>query len=98
MPVDNFSLRRWRALGCETVIERIADHAKRDPDFHPVKDPTTTRWYASVLGQQFELLITGSKFWDPRDRKGGGGAIDLVMHLRKANFREAAAYLNESRI
>lgn len=98
VPVDNCSLQRWRTLGCETIIERIAEYAKRDPDFHPLKDSRTTRWYASVQGQQFELLITGTKFWDPRHQKGGGGAVDLVMHLRKASFREAAVYLKESRI
>lgn len=93
MPVDNSALERWRSISCESVLAKVADHAKPDTSFEPVKDARTTRWHACVRGQDFELLLTGSKFWDARAQIGGGGAVDLVMHVRQCTFREAVAHL-----
>lgn len=41
------------------------------------------------------INITGSKFYDWQHLKGGGGAIDLVMHVNSCNFRQAVAWLND---
>ncbi|MBE9053788.1 plasmid recombination protein [Nostocales cyanobacterium LEGE 11386] len=43
------------------------------------------------------MKIDGSKFYDfhPNVQKGGGGAIDLVMHVNECNYRQAIAWLNE---
>ncbi|MHC5712392.1 MAG: MobV family relaxase [Nostoc sp.] len=43
------------------------------------------------------INIDGSKFYDfsPEHSKGGGGAIDLVMHVNSCNFRQAIAWLHE---
>ena len=40
------------------------------------------------------LSIRGSKFFDHACGRGGGGAIDLVMHARRCGFREALAFLD----
>lgn len=73
----------------------LADHAKRDPTFTPIKDQGTTRWHATVQGREFELLLTGSKFWDTRSETGGGGAVDLSMHLFRSDFRTAIGMLRK---
>ena len=39
--------------------------------------------------------ITGNKFYDWKQMKGGGGAIDLVMHVNKCDFKQAVAWLSE---
>lgn len=39
------------------------------------------------------LLITGVRWYDMNAKKGGGGAIDLAMHLRKVSFRQAVKLL-----
>jgi hypothetical protein len=41
--------------------------------------------------------IDGPKFYDfsPDQQKGGGGAIDLVMHVNNCNFRQAVVWLHE---
>lgn len=39
------------------------------------------------------LSITGCKFFDHRQGRGGGGAIDLVLHARGGSFLEALAFL-----
>ncbi|AFZ33600.1 plasmid recombination protein (plasmid) [Gloeocapsa sp. PCC 7428] len=41
------------------------------------------------------INITGSKFYDWQHLKGGGGAIDLVMHVNACNFKVAVAWLND---
>ena len=41
------------------------------------------------------INITGNKFYDWQHLKGGGGAIDLVMHVNQCNFKQAVAWLND---
>ena len=91
--VDNLTLARWRALDAASCLAALADHATADSTFHPSADPHTTRWHANVAGQDVEILCTGPKFWDIRDERGGGGAIDLAMHLYRINFKTAVALL-----
>jgi hypothetical protein len=95
MRINNTALLRWQQLDARTVLLAIADHAKQDDTFEPTKNRGTTRWHASVGGNEFELLLTGTKFWDTRTRAGGGGAVDLVMHLVDSNFKHACNVLRE---
>lgn len=81
-----------------TVLVAIADYAKRDITFFPIKDKATTRWHATVRGREFELLLTGPKFWDTRLQKGGGGAVDLAEHLFRIDFKEAVGELRKKRL
>ena len=39
------------------------------------------------------LSVTGTKFFNWHDRDGGGGAIDLVMHLGGCDARQAIEWL-----
>ena len=41
------------------------------------------------------INITGSKFYDWKHLKGGGGAIDLVMHVSDCDFKQSVAWLND---
>ena len=78
MRIDGAVLARWRSLDAATAVAAIADHAKRDRTFKPVKDVTTSRWHVTVDGNEFELLLTGPKFWDTRTRTGGGGDTRVI--------------------
>lgn len=92
--MDNFTLERWRSLDAARVLSALAEHAKVDAAYTPAKSALSSRWHATVGGQDFELLLTGPKFWDTRSATGGGGAIDLVMHLERLSFRQASARLS----
>lgn len=92
-PVDNSELARWRAMPSLVVLKALADHIKQDPDFEPLSSHETTRWHVSVEGQDYEFLCTGPKFYDTRQQHGGGGAIDLVMHLYQLDFKRAVERL-----
>jgi hypothetical protein len=91
--VDAGELERYRSLACEDVLPRIADFVKADPTFIPIRDSHTHRWHLRAGGRDYELLSTGPKFYDTRAKRGGGGAIDLVMHLHRLDFKQAIAML-----
>lgn len=41
------------------------------------------------------INITGSKFYDWKTLNGGGGAIDLVMHISECDFKQAVTWLHD---
>ena len=91
--MDNSELARWRALEAHVTLRALSDHAKQDPTYVPKANPASTRWHASVAGRDFELVCTGSKFFDTRTASGGGGAIDLAKHLLAVPFKTAVEVL-----
>lgn len=92
--MENLNLERWRGLGAASVLEAIADYAKLDADF---KSPTgATQWHVIVAAVEFELVCQGPKFFDTRAKIGGGGAIDLTMHLHGIGFKAAARKVREA--
>lgn len=93
--VDNSTLKRWRDLDAIVVLNALADHIKLDRTFQPTTSRLSTRWIVHAAGREWEMLCTGPKFWDTRAERGGGGAIDLVMHLHRIPFKAAVALLKE---
>jgi hypothetical protein len=82
-----------RAMPIEEALDRLGLHWKRDPDFRPQKDLRTTRLHVAVGSGVVELVVTGARWYDTRARKGGGGAIDLAMHLLYLPFVDAVKRL-----
>lgn len=71
-----------RAVPLEAVL--LARGAVRDRrDRH--------KWHT----EQGPLSVTGEKFTNWRGGQGGGGAIDLVMHLAGVDFRTALGWLEQ---
>lgn len=87
------SLERWRSLDASVVLLSLAQHAKRDASFIPISSRESSRWHVVVDGRDYELLLTGPKFFDTRAKVGGGGAVDLVMHVARLDFAGAVARL-----
>jgi len=94
--VDSAELEGYRSLACEVVLPKITEHVKADPSFTPIRDSHTHRWHMRAGGREFEILSNGPKFFDARAKRGGGGAIDLVMHLHRLDFKQAVAKLREA--
>jgi hypothetical protein len=95
MPVDKSNLARWHSLDAAVVLKALVDYAKEDASYVPRLNTWSSRWHVNVAGNDFEILCTGPKFWDQRANCGGGGAIDLAMHLFGINFKKAARLLAE---
>ena len=94
--VDNSELERLRCLSALDVLSLMADHAKVDRDFSPVRATGTRRVHVSAGGADWEILVDGARFYDTQAGKGGGGAVDLVMHLWRVPFKQAVKMLREA--
>lgn len=70
----------------ELPLAQVAHELGLDPDS---KDKHKWR------NEDHTINITGSKFYDFKELKGGGGAIDLVMYLERCNFKEAIQWLHD---
>ena len=100
-------LESVRLLPAKKVLCRLQESQaiaswKVDAEFRPTKDPSTRRVYVGLMtGFVAEILITQRpgadlKWHDGRLRAGGGGAIDLVMHLTGLKFKQAVSLLTAS--
>ena len=79
------------AVGDALIV--LSTHFKHDPTYMSVKDAHSRRWHVSTARGEFEILATGVKWYDTRAQLGGGGAIDLAMHLLGLSFVDAVKYL-----
>jgi 5S rRNA maturation endonuclease (ribonuclease M5) len=70
----------------EIPLTQVAHELGLDPD---PKDKYKWRNEQSVIN------ITGQKFYDFKEMKGGGGAIDLVMYVERCKFGEAVHWLKD---
>lgn len=96
---DDETLAWVREMPLSQVLDRLRDAGhlfwRRDADFVPEKDKRTVRLYvSSPSGFAWEVLVTGPKWFDVRAGKGGGGGIDLVMHLLGIDFVKAVKLLS----
>jgi hypothetical protein len=92
---DRATLTPLREIPSEDALALLAIHCKRDPSYQPLKEPSTRRWHARTTGGEFEILTTGAKWYDTRAKIGGGGAIDLAMHVLQLPFVDAVRILIE---
>lgn len=96
---DDATLAWLREMPLTDVLQRLRDDGhifwRYDQDFVPVKNSRTERLFVSnVDGQAWELLITGFRWFDTRGGSGGGGGIDLVMHLLGVDFVSAVKIIS----
>lgn len=94
---DPALLVRLRDLEVIDVMKRLAAVGavswRVDRDFVAERDVRTRRLFVSVpSGMSWELVVTGARWYDTRAKLGGGGAVDLWMHLSGKAF---AAAVNE---
>ena len=79
-PERRTQTERLRGIPLETVLHSVG--AQRD-----LRDKT--KWQTA----QGVLSVSGMKFINWNSARGGGGAIDLAMHLNAVDFRTAVAWL-----
>lgn len=93
--VTSTELETWRSMPVLDVFTRLDAHVKADRDFVPRKAMLTRRVHVSVNGGDWEFLVTGNRWFDTRAEVGGGGAVDLVMHVFNLKFKPAIALLRD---
>ena len=93
---DRATLKPLREMPSEDVLALLTIYYKADPTYLPIKDSRSRRWHAQTAAGEFEILTTGPhKWYDTRAKIGGGGAIDLAMHLLHLSFVDAVRLLIE---
>ena len=77
----------------ELKTQQLRDLALEDVAWELGLNYDYERW----KGHGHIINIDGPKFYDfsPEQQKGGGGAIDLVMHVNQCNLRQAVVWLHE---
>jgi hypothetical protein len=84
MTSDDFRRRAAAVRNVPLVAVLLARGAVRDRH-------DRCKWHS----EQGPLTITGAKFMNWSQDRGGGGAIDLVMHLAHVNCATAVAWLEQ---
>jgi hypothetical protein len=83
---DEALLTQLRQMPVVVALDRLGLAWKSEASFCPSKSDETRRIHVTVGAHVFELIVTGNRWWDTRDRSGGGGAIDLSKHLLDLDF------------
>lgn len=89
-------IAKARAKPLLDVLEDLGYYVSRDSAFEPRKSKRTVSVFISSDGDVRELILTGEKWYDKRAEVGGGGAIDLVMHLTGRSFVQAVKCLTHA--
>jgi hypothetical protein len=76
-------IARLRAVPLAEVMQRLG----------VVRDPRDKARWKTPRGP---VSVTGMRFYNWHASAGGGGAIDLVMHLRGVDFKGAVAWLRDA--
>jgi hypothetical protein len=92
---DESMLDQLRTMPSDQVLRRLAIHLKPDRTYVPRKTPGSRRWHLLTERGDFEILTTGSKWFDTHERRGGGSAIDLAIHLLGVSFVDAVKRLTD---
>ena len=87
------TLLHLRQTPSEAALRSLAVFCKVDATYQPVKDTNSRRWHVRTEYGEFEILTTGVKWYDSRAKIGGGGAIDLAMHILRVSFVDAVKIL-----
>jgi hypothetical protein len=90
---DAALLAALRSMTPHQTLDRLGLSWKRDPAFLPTKNPATVRLHVTVGAGVVELVVTGARWYDTRAQRGGGGAIDLTMHVLGLSFVDAVRRL-----
>ena len=86
-------LANWKAKYTD-LANKVRDLPLKDVAYELGLEPDPKdqhKW----LGEHHTINITGSKFYDWFEMKGGGGAIDLVMHVNQCDYKQSLAWLSD---
>lgn len=86
-------IEKARAVPLDAALERLGCFVSVDRDFQPRKNAASVSVFVTDGNDTRELIMTGPKWFDKREGVGGGGAIDLAMHLKGWTLRQAVRAL-----
>jgi 5S rRNA maturation endonuclease (ribonuclease M5) len=84
-------LTNWKTKYAD-IANKVRDLPLKDVAYELGLEPDSNdkhKWQ----NENHTINITGSKFYDWKQMKGGGGAIDLVMHINECDYKQSVATL-----
>lgn len=88
---QNRELTNWKTKYAD-IANKVRDLPLKDVVYELGLEPDPKdkhKWQ-----NEYHIInITGSKFYDWKQMKGGGGAIDLVMHVNECDYKQSVATL-----
>jgi 5S rRNA maturation endonuclease (ribonuclease M5) len=90
---QNRELTNWKNKYAD-IANQVRDLPLKDVAYELGLEPDPQdkhKWQ----NEQHTINITGSKFYDWKQMKGGGGAIDLVMHINECDYKQSVAWLGD---
>lgn len=91
-------LDRLRAMSVEATLKLFNLPFRIDEDYRSYKNIDSKKLVITIDSRQTELIVTREKWYDVESKRGGGGAIDLTMHLFREPFKAAAKRLIVSEV
>ena len=86
-------LAELRNISLDDALDSVGVFFKPDDSYRPRVNGSSQRWHVSTDRVVLELIVTGAKWYDTTNGVGGGGAIDLVAHVKQVGFKEAVNLL-----
>jgi hypothetical protein len=90
---QNRELTNWKNKYAD-IAKQVRDLPLKDVAYELGLEPDLKdkhKWQ----NEQHIINITGSKFYDWKQMQGGGGAIDLVMHVNECDYKQSVAWLSD---
>ncbi len=91
--IDEAEIASLRRMSVDNTLDLLGLYAKIDRDYQPKKNTKSKRINVSLNSSVIELVVTNEKWYDTNAQRGGGGAIDLTMHLYRETFVQAVRRL-----
>ena len=86
-------LTKWKQKYAD-IANKVRDLPLKDVAYELGLEPDPKDKH-KYQNEHHTINITGSKFYDWKQMKGSGGAIDLVMHINECDYKQSVAWLGD---
>ena len=86
-------LTKWKQKYAD-IANKVRDLPLKDVVYELGLEPDPKDKH-KYQNEHHTINITGSKFYDWKQMEGGGGAIDLVMHVNQCDYKQSVAWLGD---
>jgi len=93
---DDELITRFRVMTVEKAAQVLGLYCKKDAHYESTTHRNSKCYHISKDGEVFEIIVTQLKWFSTRRGVGGGGAIDLTMHIYGEPFKAALNRLIKS--
>lgn len=91
---DEELITRFRVMTVEQTARVLGLYCKQDKDYESSHYRNSKCFHISKDGEVFEIIVSQLKWYSTHRRFGGGGGIDLTIHLYGESFKAALTRLS----